>query len=140
MNEDKLLFPSEEWIKTYMEKLNNNEAYKDAASTWEGDFIFQIDPDGEIVEEPIRFYLDLWHGDCRDAMMADEDTDAEFVYQGPYKNWKKLIEGEIDPIKGLMSRKFKLGKGDMGKVMRATKAAAELVATASQMPTKYLDE
>jgi putative sterol carrier protein len=55
-------------------------------------------------------------------------------------NWKRLIAGEIDPIKGLMSRKFKLPIGDMGKIMRATKAAAELVSTAQRVPTKYIDE
>ena len=32
------------------------------------------------------------------------------------------------------------GKGDMGKVMRYTKAALELVATTREIPTKYLDE
>ncbi|TFH01764.1 MAG: sterol carrier protein, partial [Candidatus Thorarchaeota archaeon] len=49
------------------------------------------------------------------------------------------FDGKIDPIKGIMARKFKLD-GDMGKVMRYTKAALELVATTREIPTKYLDE
>ncbi len=140
MTDEERVFPSEEWIEKYVQELNANDAYEDAAKTWEGDFIFQIDPDGEVVEKTIRFYLDLWHGKCREGRMAGSDDDAEYVYAGPYGNWKKLIKGEIDPIKGLMSRKFKLSKGDMGKVMRATKAAAELVTTASNIPTKFMDE
>ncbi|MHA1480409.1 MAG: SCP2 sterol-binding domain-containing protein [Candidatus Thorarchaeota archaeon] len=131
---DDLLFPSEEWVKKYWELLNANAAYKDAAATWEGDFVFSvIMPDGS----KERLYLDLWHGDCREAHVAAPDEDAEFVYEGTLANWVKLIAGEIDPIKGLMSRKFKLPKGDMGKVMRATKAAAELVLTAQRVPTKF---
>lgn len=136
---DEFVFPSDEWIEKYMELLNNNDAYEDAAKTWEGDFVFEVTADGTIVKEPIRFYLDLWHGKCREARMAGSDDKAEFVYTGPYKNWRDLFDGKIDPIKGIMARKFRLD-GDMGKVMRYTKAALELVATTRQIPTKYLDE
>ena len=55
------------------------------------------------------------------------------------EGWKLLFDGKIDPIKGIMARKFKLD-GDMGKVMRYTKAALELVATTREIPTRYLDE
>ena len=139
MTDENLIFPSAEWIAKYMDLLNANPDYKDAAKTWEGDFIFQVNADGESVKEPIRFYIDLWHGDCRDARMAKPDETAEYTYAGPLKNWKLLFDGKIDPIKGIMARKFKLD-GDMGKVMRATKAAAELVATAVKVPTKFFDE
>lgn len=138
MGED-LEFPSDEWVALYMELLNKNANYEDAAKTWEGDFVFEITADGEIVKEPIRFYIDLWHGKCRSAKMAGPDDTAEFTYSGPYKNWRALFDGKIDPIKGIMARKFKLD-GDMGKVMRYTKAALELVATTRQVPTKFLDE
>ncbi len=136
---DEIVFPSEEWIALYMELLNKNARYEDAAKTWEGDFIFEVTADGEIVKEPYRFYIDLWHGKCRSAKMAGPDDTAEFTYSGPYKNWRALFDGKIDPIKGIMARKFKLD-GDMGNVMRYTKAALELVATTRQIPTKFLDD
>lgn len=136
---EELLYPSDEWVAKYMELLNKNDRYEDAAKTWEGDFVFEITADGEIVKEPIKFYVDLWHGKCRSARMAGPDDTAEFTYSGPYKNWRALFDGKIDPIKGIMARKFKLD-GDMGKVMRYTKAALELVATTRQIPTKFLDE
>ena len=134
---DKFLFPSEEWVNAYWELLKNNAAYKDAAATWEGDFIFRvIYADG--TDE--KLYLDLWHGECREAREAGPDDDAEYVWEGTFENWKRLLAGEFDPIKALMSRKFKLPKGDMGKVMRATKAASELVATAQRVPTRFPDK
>ncbi|NWF94773.1 MAG: SCP2 sterol-binding domain-containing protein [Candidatus Thorarchaeota archaeon] len=135
----KLVFPSEEWIAEYWKLLNANTAYKDAAKDWEGAFLFVIEADGKVIKENMRLYMDLWHGECRLARMALPDDKAPFVYAGPYENWKQLFAGKIDPIKGIMARKFKL-TGDMGKVMRATKAAAELVATAVKIPTKFLDE
>ena len=64
---DELIFPSEEWVAKYKELLNANAAYEDAAKTWEGDFVF------EVTDHKIRFYLDLWHGKCREARMAGPD-------------------------------------------------------------------
>jgi len=65
MNNDKLLFLSEDWLKRYMELLNSNQQYEEVAKGWEGDFVFQIDSDGKTVTEPIRAYVDFWHSKCR---------------------------------------------------------------------------
>ncbi|MEM2367675.1 MAG: SCP2 sterol-binding domain-containing protein [Candidatus Bathyarchaeia archaeon] len=134
----KFRFPSEEWIKAYKEELNKNEAYAEAAKDWEGDFLFIVTPD-EGLDKEMVFYVDLWHGKCRDAYMVPsrEAKTAEFVYEGPYSNWKKLIMGQLDPIQSLLMRKFKL-KGNMAKIMRYTKAASELVKTASKVPTEFI--
>jgi putative sterol carrier protein len=131
-------FPSEEWIHIFMEKLNANKEYEEAAKDWEGDFLFVVNPEGDLKEEA-RFYVDLWHGKCREARMLSpgEDVKTAFTYEGPYGNWVKLINKEIDPIRGLLTGKFKL-KGSMMKVMRYTKAAKLLVETASQVPTEFL--
>jgi putative sterol carrier protein len=134
----KFKFPSEEWIKAFKEELNKNEAYAEAAKDWEGDFLFIVTPD-EGLEKEMVFYVDLWHGKCRDAYMVPsrETKTAEFIYEGPYSNWKKLIMGQLDPIQSLLMRKFKL-KGNMAKIMRYTKAASELVKTASRVPTEFI--
>jgi len=134
----KFKFPSDEWIKAYKEELNKNEAYAEAAKDWEGDFLFIVTPDEDLDKEMV-FYVDLWHGKCRDAYMlpSREAKAAEFVYEGQYSNWKKLIMGQLDPIQSLLMRKFKL-KGNMAKIMRYTKAASELVKTASRVPTEFI--
>ncbi|MCL4323855.1 MAG: SCP2 sterol-binding domain-containing protein [Candidatus Thermoplasmatota archaeon] len=131
-------FPSQEWIDQFKELLNKNADYEDAARTWEGDFLFLITPDGPITT-PTAFWLDLWHGKCRDAKLLASPTEksAAFTYEGTYGNWKKLIGKEIDPIKGLLGGQFKL-RGAMMKVMRYTRAAKELVETATKIPTDFL--
>ena len=35
-------FPSEEWIKLFKDKLNENTGYAKIAKEWEGDFLFII--------------------------------------------------------------------------------------------------
>jgi putative sterol carrier protein len=131
------LFPSEEWINLFKDAVNSNAAYEDAAKTWEGDFLFVIQPDSTLKEQAV-FYVDLWHGKCRGVALlpSGEMKQTAFVYEGPYGNWVKLISKEIDPIQGLLTGKFKL-KGDMLKVLRAVRAAKELVDTASKVPTEF---
>lgn len=91
-------------------------------------------------------FLGLHKGDCTGSKILDpgaefevlkpgsdpkplkegETPAAEFVFSGIYDNWVMVLKKELDPIQGLMAGKFKL-VGNMAKVMRATKAAQELV-------------
>lgn len=131
-------FPSEEWIKQFKEEVNNNKAYEEAAKDWEGDFLFIVTPE-ETLDKEVIFYVDLWHGKCRDVgVLPSRDTKkTAFIWEGTYGNWKKLIQGNVDPIRALLMRKFKL-KGDMAKILRHTQAASQLVKTASQVPTEFI--
>jgi putative sterol carrier protein len=131
-------FPSEEWIQEFAKILNESKSYEEAARTWEGDFLFILTPDDGLEKEYV-FYLDLWHGKCRGAKLLEtrDEKMAQYAYEGPYSNWKKLIQGEIDPIRGLLTRKFKL-RGSMINVMRASRAASELVSTAKKVQTEFV--
>jgi putative sterol carrier protein len=131
-------FPSQEWIELFMEQVNVNKKYEEAARTWEGDFLFVIDPDAELKEQA-TYYVDLWHGKCRTVALVKpgEDRKAAFVFSGPYLNWKKLISTKGDAIQGLLTGKFKL-QGDMAKVLRAVRAAKELVETTGKVPTEFV--
>lgn len=128
-------FPSPEWIKQFKEALNNNTLYAEVAKDWEGDFLFIITPDEHHPKETI-YYVDLWHGTCRNAYIADSTHKAAFILKGPYETWKKVIKKELDPIRGLIRGMFLL-EGDSKIILDQTKAAQELVNTASMIPTEF---
>jgi len=131
-------FPSEEWLNEYVVKLNSNANYEDSAKQWEGAFVFVIGKD-DAFDKDAYMYLDLYHGKCRSAKFSLAAADLpppEFKYTGPFGNWRKLINKEIDPIQGILTGKFKL-EGSMMKVMRYTKAAKELVNTAATVQTEF---
>lgn len=132
-------FPTDEWIKALGAKLNESEAYARAAKNWEGDFYFIVEAGGPL-EKEVCLYMDLWHGQCREAFEVTDraQKNPEFVMSAPYSTWRKVIQMELDPIKGLMSRQIKL-KGNMGKIMRAPQAAKELVMCCTQIDTEFLD-
>jgi len=132
-------FATDEWAKALMEKINESEAYAQAAKTWEGDFYFIIEAD-EHFPEPVHIYLDLWHGKCRDAFISTDPStkDPIFRMSGPLENWRSVIEKKLDPLQGILTRQFKL-KGDMVKIMRAVKAAQELVNCTALVPTEFAE-
>ncbi|MHA1378928.1 MAG: SCP2 sterol-binding domain-containing protein [Candidatus Helarchaeota archaeon] len=115
-----------EWGKEFCKALTNNPAYNKAAATWEGDFLFICDdhPDGDV----IYLYIDLWHGKCRGTEKGNENTEAEFKIRGTYDVYVQIAKKELDAIRALMEGSLDLD-GDMSKIMRATKAAIELVNT-----------
>ena len=128
-------FPSDEWIKTFKEELNKSKDYEEVAKTWEGDFLFVVTPYEELKEE-VTFYVDLWHGKCRDAYLVNDSKTAAFIFKGPYSNWKKVINKELDPIRGLIRGMFIL-EGDSKIILDQVKAAQELVNTASKIPVDF---
>lgn len=130
-------FPSEEWTNRFKEELNKNATYQEVAKEWEGDFLFIITPDETYKKETI-LYIDLWHGKCRKAYIADKNQKAAFTFKGPYSYWKKVINKELDPIRGLIRGLFLL-EGDSKIILDQTKAAQELVNTASCIPTEFED-
>ena len=131
-------FPSDEWAKAYMEALNENKAYEDAASDWEGDFLFVLNSDDKLKERTM-IYIDLYHGKCREAyvLKPSEEKKTDFVIEAPYGTWVRVIKKELDAIQGLMTGKLKL-KGNMAKVMKYTKAAQEMVNTTTAIESEFL--
>jgi len=130
-----LRFPSDEWIKVFKEELNKNKTYQEVAKDWEGDFLFVITPDEDLKKEVV-YYVDLWHGKCRDAFLVSGKKTAKFVFTGPYSNWKKVIRKELDPIRGLIRGMFTV-EGDSRVILDQAKAAQELVNTASTIPVVF---
>jgi putative sterol carrier protein len=132
-------FGTDEWLSAFREAINSSQAYADAARTWEGDFYFIVDPEGTI-EEEIVLYVDLWHGKCRttERVAGRSVKEPEFVINAPESVWRKVIEKQLDPIQGMMTRQLKL-KGNMVKIMKAVKAAKELVECTTQVPTRFHD-
>jgi putative sterol carrier protein len=130
-------FATEDWIKALMAELNSSEAYGEAAKSWEGDFYFVVNKGGPIPED-VYMYMDLWHGECRDAFEAKDPNEKSpaFIMEAPVEVWKKVVMKDLDPIKGMMTRQLKL-KGNMMKIMKAPKAAIELVNCTAEIDTEW---
>ena len=132
-----LKFPSDEWIKELSSQLNASESYERSAKDWEGDFVFVIEPD-EAYDDVSYLFLGLFHGKSPDAaeLVSEDERETAFVIRAPFSAWRQVIEGKLDPIQGMMTRRLKL-QGDMMKIMRYPKAAKEIVDCCALVPTDF---
>ena len=130
-------FPSDEWIKALMNKLNESESYERSAKDWEGDFMFISEPD-ETYPERAYLFLGLYHGRATDAAMVagPDERKTEFSITAPAKIWRQVIESKLDPIQGMLTGKLKVD-GDLMKIMRYPKAAQEIVSCCALVPTDF---
>jgi putative sterol carrier protein len=136
------LFPSDEWISMFVERINASSDYREAAAKWEGDiaFVFEAEPDKGLPQD-VWAWLDLWHGECRGGAIVSREQGerARYVIRAPYSRWKRVLAGDLDPVKGMMQGKLKL-KGDLPTMIRYVRAANELVHLTTTVPTEFVDE
>ncbi len=130
------IFPSQEWLKSLEEKLNSDLHYNDIAKNWEGDLVFEILPEGNL-KEPLRMYLDLWHGKCRGAEYASDASahgKPAFILRSPYNNFTAILKGKLDPMTAMMTSKLKV-EGSLGYMMRNVPTVLDFVRCAREITT-----
>jgi len=136
-----VLFPSVDWLLAFKDKLNSDEKYAKIAQKWEGDIMFQVEPGGP-VNEPVYFYLDLWHGTCRDAYIIQPEqvkaTQAAYTLAAPYVHFVKLLQGKLDPMQAMITRKLKV-QGSMAYMMRNVPVVLDFVRCAQEIETSFLE-
>lgn len=130
-------FPSDAWIKALSQHLNASESYERSAKSWEGDFTFVIEPDSAL-SETVYLFLALNHGKSPGAqqLKSPDEKPADYTIRAPYSTWRKVVEGRLDPIQGLMTRQLKL-EGNMMMIMRYPKAAQEIMSCTKLIPTEF---
>jgi putative sterol carrier protein len=129
-------FASDAWIKALQAELNQSQSYQESARNWEGDFYFVITLEGGA--PPVYLYMDLWHGECRDAYAVENPgaLSPAFVIEAPLATWRKVVEKKLDPIQGLVMHRLKL-KGPLIKVLQAPMAAMNLVQCCTHIDTEW---
>lgn len=136
------LFPTDPWFQELIARIRDSDAYRLAAATWEGDvaFVIEAEPD-KGVPETVWAWLDLWHGDCRGGGVVDASKGeaARYVIAAPYSRWREVLEGDLDPIRGMMQGKLRV-RGDLPTIVRYVNAANELVHLTSTVDTQFPDE
>lgn len=131
---------SHEWAKQWGEKINQNVQYRQAAQTWEWPLVLTLEQDPSAgVSEDRSVYLDLWHGECREARAATpEDLEAvPYVISADPYSWKQIFDGELEPLSAMMRGRLKLVKGNMAALSGYVLAAKYLVETALEVDTDF---
>ena len=86
-------------------------------------------------------YLDLHHGACRTARVAEPDdrAQARYIMEAAHGTWRELLSGRTPPLMALMSGQLRLSRGNLAALVPFAGAASQLVATAVAMNTVFPD-
>lgn len=128
---------SNDWAAAWAQELENSEVYRAAAATWEGSLALAMT--SETQNDYRAVFVDLWHGDCRAARQASS-TDleqADFLIRADLATWKRVMDGDLDPMFGLMSGKLKLARGSLAKLTPYLNASRELVKSATRIDSVF---
>lgn len=131
-------FPESEWIAVLKDKLNSDEKYAKIARNWEWDILFAIEPDA-VLQTPVKYYLDLWHGRCRDAYEVGDNQAPKpaFVLTAPYNNFVRILKGELDPMQAMLTRKLSV-QGNMVVMMRNVPTVLDFVRCCREMTDSFM--
>lgn len=133
------IFPSSKWLDALCAKLNEDPHYGEIARHWEGDLVFDIEPEGKLTQ-PVRMYLDLWHGKCRrvDYLPVSAPVGApKFVLRAPYPNFTAILLGKTDPMTAMLTSKLKV-TGSLGYMMRNVPTVLDFVRCAREITAEIL--
>ena len=132
-----------DWVDAWAAELRANEAYQKAAATWEGAVVLEMtaDPNAGLPEDRLVF-LDLWHGECRDARLAtaeDRET-SKIVLRATPEEWRRILDGKVEPLLSLMSGKLKLARGQLTELMPYVEASRQLVVSATRVASHFPED
>ena len=132
-------FPSEGWMTAVMDKLNSDEDYGRVARNWEDDLKYVVEPSGSLAS-PITLYFDLWHGKCRKTLFlsdASAEQPASFVLTASYDQFKRILEGKLDPMQALLTRKI-LVHGNLGLLIRSVPVVFNFVRCCREVTDQFV--
>ncbi len=137
------VFPSEEWVRAWTDRANADSDFVAAAQGWQGALglvVSGVPSQDRRVDTFIR--LDGAHGLWTGFIVGGDRgtvTGTVFCLRAGYDQWKQLVRGELDPIKGIVQGKVAL-RGHLPEVLRWTGAVLRMAEIAGALDTQFPDE
>ncbi|MEK6575896.1 MAG: SCP2 sterol-binding domain-containing protein, partial [Chloroflexota bacterium] len=87
---------------------------------------------------PKHMYLNLWHGECRDAReLADpNEGKAAFTLNAPLSVFVKVVQGRLDPMQAMMTRQLKVS-GSMVYMMKNVPTVLKFVKCTQKVDSEF---
>ena len=81
----------------------------------------------------------LRNGTCQGSEFYIDVSKADADYISRLTTpWKDLIQGKVDPVAAILSRKIRVKKGSFLTLIQFSSAAIKMTNTAMRVPTKFM--
>ena len=123
------------WARAWRERLNDSDAFADAAAEFEGTVRFTVEPDESYDGDPIHLRVVVADGECVSAGSVDE-ADYDYALSGPYDAWKALLRDELAVTEAVMGGPFDV-EGNTIALMSHREAFLEMVRAARDVDVEF---
>ncbi|WP_123537060.1 SCP2 sterol-binding domain-containing protein [Halosimplex salinum] len=127
---------AEAWADRLQARLNDREAFVEAAAGFDATFRFVILPDDRYEGDPITLTVVIADGTCVAARGNDPEAEYDFGLAGPYAAWVDLLEDETEVTEAVLGGDFEF-EGSTMQLMNRREAVTELVRAAQALDTDY---
>lgn len=135
------VFPSDEWMAEFCERLEAHEESNDVAHALDGLYRFVVDPGGPLDEQHVYDIVIRPDGKGAEVYLADGDHDEKprLTMTTDYRRWQQLVRGELDVGMAVMLRRLKVS-GDLTSLMGNVSSARPLMDALHEVDTTWLEE
>jgi len=127
---------AEAWADRLQTRLNDREAFTDAAAGFDATFRFVILPDDRYDGEPVALTVVVADGACVAASGNDPEAEYDFGLAGPYAVWVDLLEDDLGVTEAVMGGSLEFEGSEM-ELLSNREAVTELVRGAQNVEIDY---
>ena len=128
-------FGSMAYLEEVRRRSNADEEYQRLAEEESDSYLMvvQAEPDNGIPETlTVGYAAD--HGTITEVWVGERETD--FVLQGRYGVWVRILTGQLDPNKAMMMRRLKV-KGNLLQLLKTADATLRWLQVLQTIPTEF---
>jgi SCP-2 sterol transfer family len=135
------VFPSDEWMIEFCERLQVHEESDDIAHALDGLYRFVVDPGGPLDEQHVYDVVIQPTDTGAEVYLADNDHSERprLTMTTDYKRWQQLVRGELDVGMAVMLRRLKVS-GDLTSLLGNVSSARPLMDSLHEVDTIWLEE
>ena len=104
---------TDEWVKIYLESLNQDEDFKRMTRSWENKFLFVFQGG----DQTQGLLLDIWRGTCKSADVVSNKQQISLCLAGPMASWDLILKKESNFFKLVIEQQMEL-RGDIDTLMK----------------------
>ncbi len=138
-----MLFPSEAWLERAVAVVNGQPDLPRALEGLGPDLAAVVEPDGGLAGGFAAWGRQAGGRIAEFRVLEDEDEILElepaYVIRAPYRLWKDLLRGRVDPVQAALSGKLRV-RGDLESLVRRVAYRHVIDAALARLPTEFADE
>ena len=137
-------FPSAAWCERLLELARGDPESAAAATGWKGDVGALVEAEPGKLAQPfaVHFTPDPKRF-ARFEVLEDADEldemEPAYLAQAPYSVWKGLIQGRLDPVEAVLTKKVKM-RGDLQQIIERMRYKGLMDRVLAQLPSEFPDE